>query len=190
MRSRWITLVSGLVFVFGISLGFGYLGHVITTDFSGQVALGCLTFIGGIWIAVYNVRKSREKDAESRIFAQKAEVYESLVNILRDIFMANKGWSAPFDPGETGKALMIIRYKMIVWGGQDTVRAIAAFEQVPDSEIGQRFLAIANLYAAIRRDLGHQDDARFAEDLFLTQIVAGDKEEVRGLLREARRQGN
>jgi cbb3-type cytochrome oxidase subunit 3 len=190
MRSTRIGLAAVLVAIFGFAVGFGYLADKIAADFSGQIALGCLTFLGGIWLAFWNVRKSREKEAESRIFSQKAEVYQDLVNILRDIFMASKGWAKERKPEELAKSLMVIRYKMIVWGGQDTIRAIDALEAVPEgANEGHRFLAGANLYGAIRRDLGHQDDAALAEDLFLTQITASDKANVRRLIREAKKSG-
>lgn len=188
MNKNLLGLIAALIVLFGLAVGFGYLSQRMVADFNGQIALGCLTFLGGIWLAFWNVRKSREKEAESRIFAQKAAVYEDLVNILRDLFMAQKGWAKEKSENQLAKSLMVIRYKMIVWGGQDTIRAISAFEAVPDdAPIGDRFLAASNLYTAIRRDLGHQDDSEFGEELFLTQIIASDKENVRQLLREARR---
>lgn len=102
--------------------------------------------------------------------------------------MAQKGWAEEQPENQLAKSLMVIRYKMIVWGGQDTIRAISALEAVPEgAPIGDRFLAASNLYTATRRDLGHQDDSEFGEELFLTQIIASDKENVRQLLHEARR---
>jgi cbb3-type cytochrome oxidase subunit 3 len=170
----------------GFATGFGYLSSKISSDFSGQVALGCITFIGGIWLAFWNMRKAREKEAESRIFSQKAEAYEALVTILRDLFMASKGWAPSTEAAEVAKSLMVIRYKMIVWGGQATIRAISALEAVPPGNPGAQFLAVSDLYAAIRADLGHQDDPSLAEDLFLTQITEEDKASVRTMLHEAR----
>ncbi|HEX8306959.1 MAG TPA: hypothetical protein VF645_00900 [Allosphingosinicella sp.] len=187
MRTTGLAMTAVLLLVLGFGIGFGYLAEKIAADFNGQIALGCLTFLGGIWLAFWNVRKSREKEAESRIFSEKAAVYVELVNVLRDIMMATKGWAPETETSELAKSLMKIRYKMIVWGGQDTVRAIDALEAVPeDGSDGQRFLAAANLYQAIRSDLGHRDDPQFAEDLFLTQIIAADKANVRRLIHEAR----
>lgn len=187
MKANWIGALIVLTAIVGVGIGFGVVAERVVSDFDGQIALGCLTFLGGVWLAFWNVRKSREKEAESRIFTQKAAVYEDLVNILRDIFMEQRGWAPKKTQDQRAKALMVIRYKMIVWGGQETVRAINGLENVPDdSSDGPRFLAAANLYGAIRRDLGHSDDDAFAEDLFLTQITATDKEKVRGLIRAAR----
>jgi hypothetical protein len=143
--------------------------------------------LGGIWLAVWNFQKTRLKEAESRIFAQKAEAYQSLVDVVRDIFMVQKGWKQQEQEDSLPKLLMVIRYKMIVWGGQDTIRAIAELESVPEDALpGDRFLAVENLYKAIRKDLGHQDDSDLSEELFLTQIIASEREAVRTLLREAK----
>lgn len=51
MKKNILGLAAALIILSGFAIGFGYLSQRIVSDFSGQIALGCLTFLGGVWLA-------------------------------------------------------------------------------------------------------------------------------------------
>lgn len=179
--SNWL-LSALLLTSFGV--GFGIVADRVWTSLSGEVALAWLTFIGTSWFAIWSFQKTKRKEADALLFSQKSAVYKELIDIIRDIMFAIKGWIPALDPDELAQRLGRVRYDMIVWGGQDTIRAIEKFESSSATgEVGPMFAAVAGLYATVRRDLGHSDDAQLAEDLFLAQILLEEREGVRALLR-------
>ncbi|HYI64176.1 MAG TPA: hypothetical protein VEW71_04750 [Allosphingosinicella sp.] len=175
----------GAMFLISVGLGFGLLGNRVLTSLSGEAALAWLTFIATIWLAIWSFQKTKRKEAEAQLFPQKSVIYKELIDIIRDNMFAVKGWIPPINQDEMAHRLARVRYDMIVWGGQDTIRAIERFEgaSADANDIATMFSAIARLYAAVRKDLGHSDDPQLAEDLFLAQILLDERESVRAMLR-------
>lgn len=187
-KTRLVAWAVAFAILIAGALGFGVLANRVLTGISGDVALAIVTLVSTTWLAIWSFYKTKQKEAEALIFPQKAAIYTELINIIRDLMFSTKGWLPPIDPNVLAERLARVRYDMIVWGGQDTIRAIERFEDSSASgDIGVMFVAVADLYGKIRRDLGHTDDDRLADDLFLAQISADDKEQVSEMLRAARR---
>lgn len=180
-----LALLVILVGLFGIAVGFGIVAERITKDFNGTMALGGVTLFATTGLALWQFDRTKRKEADARIFALRAPIYEKLVVILRDLMFETKGWSDKRDPDDLARELAVITYEMMVWGGQDTVRAVMSLSEMPNAEPGPILRVIANMFKAIRKDLGHTDDANLSEDLVVQMIRADEREKVRNLLREA-----
>lgn len=111
------------------------------------------------------------------MFTQKAEVYTRIVNVIRGLMFVQKGWIPPIGEEELAQRFAEARYDMIVWGGQDTIRAIEKIEE--GGPHGKLFTAMADLYKSIRHDLGHKDDDNLSDELILAQIIIEDREQLR-----------
>ncbi len=185
MRSTsFFAWLAVFAFLIAVGLGFGVLAKRVATDLSGEAALGWLTFVATTWLAIWTFQKTKRKEAEAQIFPEKAKVYKELIDIIRDVMFAQKGWGPPLDADAIAQRFGRVRYDMIVWGGQETIRAVTAFEESSASgDMGIMFTAAANLYANVRKELGHSDDAQLPEDMFLAQLIPQDREKVRKLMR-------
>lgn len=180
-----VAFIAALTFVAAFGVGFGVLAERAFADFSGDAAVAAITFIGTTWFAIWSFNKTKRKEVEAQIFPQKAAIYKELVDIIRDITFAQKGWIPPLDPDALARRFAEARFNLIVWGGQETIRAIDKFEADQTAGPGRMFAAVANLYGCIRRELGHADDADLREDLFLAQITTEDRESVRQQMRSS-----
>lgn len=164
--------------VFSAFFGFAFASQRVLTDFNGSVALGCLTIVISTCVALWQFDKTKRKEAEARIFAQRAPIYQRLISVIRNMMFATKGWAEERETEDLAKELAEITYEMIVWGGQDTVRAIRNFTSQDGSDPGQGVRAMAELFRAVRKDLGHSDDASLPNDLVLQLIAVDDREEI------------
>lgn len=182
-RPKLLVLITALVILLGAAIGFGILSERIASDLSGEAAAAILTLAGTTWFAIWSFYKTKRKEADAQIFSEKAAVYKNIIDILRDVFFASKGWAPPVDTDDLAKRFGQVRFDMIIWGGQDTIRAITRMEEADTNTPGSQFAAAVNLFAQIRRELGHADDPALAEDLFLSQVIGSDREQVRQLIR-------
>lgn len=181
-----VGFILAILFVIAFALGAGVLANRISYDLSGEVALGAATFIATTWFAIWSFQKTKRKEAEAQLFPQKAAVYKKIVDLIRDIFFAQKGWGPAVAPDALAQRFGEVRFEMIIWAGQDTIRAITAMEEADPSNPGSSLAAAVNLYAQIRRELGHKDDPALAEELLLSQVIASDREQVRKLIKASK----
>jgi hypothetical protein len=94
---------------------------------------------------------------------------------------STKGWTENQNTDEVGKRFAQIRYKLLVWGSQDILRAI---DRVTDTEDpAELFNRMTDLYALIRRDLGHNDDDLFAKEFMIYTITKEDRDDFIKLLK-------
>ena len=190
MTKRASFAVAGLmmaVLFLGFGLGLGVVAQRITANFNATVALGCITFVGTTWLALWQFQKTKQKEADARVFSERAAVYQRLINITRDMLYSSRGWSEDTPVEDRAKQLSAITYEMTIWGGQDTVRALLAMVRTVDpTNTGDMFLRMSNLFKAIRKDLGHKDDAQMPDDLLLQLMKYEDHEQIREQLAVAR----
>ena len=159
MPTKLLGWGAALLVVACFAIGFGVVSKRILTDLSGEVALGWVTFIATTWFAIWSFQKTKRKEAEAQIFPEKAKIYKEIIDIIRDLTFAQKGWAPAVDEEELGKRFGRIRYDMIIWAGQDTIRALSAFEELSSGgDVGVMFAASANLYSKNSSELGHADD--------------------------------
>jgi hypothetical protein len=180
---KFLGLVLGVIFLavilFGISTGVTLISGRLLKEMNAQVAASLVVFVASTWFALWNFQKTKEKEAESRHFVERAKIYDKLVKFLQYFHFQSKGWVPKRDEEDVARELGELRYEMIIWGGKDTIRAIMKLEDFsPDSDPGMIFSTISNLYGAIRKDLGHKDDKQLFDDLVLQQIFANERNDA------------
>jgi hypothetical protein len=181
-----VALVLLGVFGLGAGIGFGILAQRIADGVSGTVALGCVTLLATTILALWQFDRTKRKEAEARIFALRAPIYERLIGIVREKMFETKGWAEEKAPDSLAKDLAIITYDMIVWGGQSTVRALMSLGETPTDDTAAVFRTMQNIFKAIRKDLGHNDDDSLPADLVVQLIIPEERDRVRSLLRQAK----
>ncbi len=181
-----LTLV--IVIAFGISVGLTFTSGRLLKDMNAQVAATLIAFIVSTILALWTFQRTKEKEAESRHFVERAKVYDKLIKFLQYFHFHSKGWVEEIPADELAKGLGEVRYDMIIWGGKETIRAIMKLEDFSEGmDHGVMFLAVSELYAAIRKDLGHKDDKALSDDLVLQQIVNEERWEARAKIDLARK---
>lgn len=183
MRMSILASLFVIAIGFGLAVGVGFGAQRVASGLDGTMVLGGVTLIATTWFGLWQFEKTKRKEAEARIFAQRAEIYQKLVSMLRDMIFVTKGWSPARNDQEVARDLTSITYDMIVWGGQDTIREIMRFTEVPSGDVGAAMNRLSSLFRAVRKDLGHTDDAALPEDIVLSMIVAGEREAVRAQMR-------
>lgn len=190
MKIGWLTALFVVAVGFGFAVGFGILAQRIATDFNGSVALGVTGLVATTWFGIWQFEKTKRKEAEARIFTERAAIYHRLVLMLRNMMFSIKGWEPQKDQETLGRQMAEITYDMIVWGGQDTIRQIMNLTNQPEHQQQDPsviLLRLAELFRAIRKDLGHNDDDALPEDLALILIVSSEQDELRQKMRASSR---
>ena len=93
MRALFLAALFLIAVGFGLAFGFGFAAQRVASGINGSVALGAATLVATTWFGLWQFEKTKRKEAEARIFAQRAEIYHRLVVMLRDMIFAVKGWS-------------------------------------------------------------------------------------------------
>ncbi len=151
----------------------------VTADMNGQLAVALITFVGTVSVAVWNFQKTKDKEAEARLFPQRAAVYEEILNVLKDLSTpAETGRKKP-EESETVSRLLDAKFKLIVWGSANSLRALDAISD-PNTHDGDMFAKIAYLMGSMRRDLGHKVDLQ--DCLFMSLYLM--KYEDKGIVLE------
>lgn len=183
MRALFLAALFLIAVGFGLAFGFGFAAQRVASGINGSVALGAATLVATTWFGLWQFEKTKRKEAEARIFAQRAEIYHRLVVMLRDMIFAVKGWSEQRSETDLARDLSAITYDMIVWGGQDTIRQLMNLSDTSPTDVGGMMRRMSDLFRAIRKDLGHSDDAQLPEDIVLAMIVSDEREAVRAQMR-------
>lgn len=180
---RVVGFVVALICLAAFSVGFGIFAEKLTADLNGEIALSILGLVATTWFAIWSFNKTKRRESEALLFPNKAEVYKKIVDIIRDLTFAQKGWIDEIDQNVLAQRFSEARFDMIIWGGQDTIRALGRLEDAGEEGPAGLFQASANLYHCLRKELGHSDDDQLAKDLIAAQVISEDRDKIRDLLK-------
>lgn len=174
----------GIAIILAIIALVGTIVWKVFLDMNGQLAVALITFIGTISIAVWNFQRTKEKEAEARLFPQRAAVYEEILNVLKDLSSPEGSKRPKPEEHETVKRLLDAKFKLIVWGSSNSLKALD-FISEPNEHEGDMFAKIAYLMGCMRRDLGHK--VNIAECLFMALYIikSEDKPKVLALMSDS-----
>lgn len=173
--------------ILGLLLGTRSLIELLAPSLGTEIALGYVTISSTALLAVWQFSRSRKREAEARIFSQRAIIYDELIMLLRDVFWAEKGWSDDSE-GDRARKLSTITYKLIVWGGKDTIKAVNQIRGNVKWHPGAPFLLMSEIFGAMRSDLGHGTDVPLADELALQMLRIEDHAYAREQIAAARAQ--
>lgn len=144
-----------------------------------QVAVAILGVAGALVGAAYQFRLAKEKEAEARLFSEKQKVYSELITTISLLYQN----FAPADENDVARRLFDIRTSLIIWGSFETLRCLDALS-LPDVEHEHNPLKWgikkqAELFAAIRKDLGHKDPSNAGLEIAIGIIKGDERDGVR-----------
>lgn len=176
----WTALVAATIIVAvvatAIILVFKY------TD--SQFVLGVFGFAAAIITASFQYRAAKDKETEARLFTQKQGVYSDLINMLMGMFHAKKTSLTDDEQAELISKLRQIRTQLLIWGSSATLLALdkmsALQEQSPLPINGTKWMS--ELFAAIRKDLGHRDPHGASLEMALGMLNEPDRSVLRAAI--------
>ena len=180
MKSLGLGVAVLLVALFAFAAG--WTSKIVVTGLTAATLVQSTTVLVTVFLAVWTYRATKRKEAEARLFGQKASVYEPLVEELKKAHLAGKNGNPEIDEKKLSQALVDIQFKAIIWGDQAFLRALIEFGEAKAGEpADETFGRVAKLYEQMRRELGHADKPGVGYDVMELLLIADDRHLVRAM---------
>ena len=175
-----------ILLLMAVSFAFGWSSKLVISGVSAATVLQSATIGATVIIAVWTYRATKRKEAEARLFTQKAAVYEPLVAELKKLHLAGKNDNPEIDHDELARALIDIQFKAIIWGDQEFLKALMEMGDArPDESLDLTIGRVARLYGQMRKELGHSDKPGVGYDVMELLMIADDRHLVRAMKTKA-----
>lgn len=178
----WVSLVFLVVFVAACAAALVLVHRFTNSEF----LLGVLGFVVATMTASFQYKAAKDNETNARLFTQKQEVYTDLIETLMGLFHEKKLNPTEVEQAALVKKLQNIRTKLLVWGSAATIQALDRMADIQPVS-GERLpvtgtLWMSQLFAAIRKDLGHNDPPDAGKEMALGMLIPGDREVMRDAL--------
>lgn len=178
MGKLLIGLALLILVIFGAAICFslGWLSRFTIQGLTPDLVLQCATALGGLALALWSYRRTKDAEYLARQFPQKAEIYEQLLAEIKSVQTQNNPalGGIKIDENELAKRLLDIKFKAIIWGDQKLLSSLADIE-TPATDNIDLFDKWARLYEQMRRELGHRDQKGYGWDIIMLSIIQEDK---------------
>lgn len=110
----------------------------------------------GIAAVVINQRQSKQRDIDETHRPKKVEIYEGFLDAVSKVMSEGNENVSIKGLSEQELVDYLIEYKtdIILWGSPGVIKQQLEFERVAKEDIDNIFIAVDNLYKAIRDDIG------------------------------------
>lgn len=167
--------IAALAFLGSIAWGSWWLVITVFTGVNAQQGVTLIAILATAITAFVTFVRTKEKEAEARLFPEKAKVYSDILEVLNDLMNQSKPWAKKISDDEVAKRLNDARYKLIVWGSGPAVKAFEEIETFVDGDVGDMLARLAYIYGWMRRDLGHKDSAYALAHISAQHIVSHER---------------
>lgn len=154
----WSILVaSGIIWLLynGIKFVWSTLSSVNPSLAVGIIAAGSTVFVSVITVLI-SKRLEQNAMIKNQQREKKIPIYEELIAFLFRVTRASKdGKNMPTEEEITDFMFGFIQ-KLLIWGSDDVVIAFEKFRRSSQSQ-GNILFAVEDIWAAIRKDLGHSN---------------------------------
>jgi hypothetical protein len=165
----------------------GWSAKIVLDGINATVVIQTTAVLVTLFLAIWTYRKTKQKEAEARLFTQKATVYEPLIEQLKRQQGAGKpGIAKKFDENEFTRVLFDTQFRAIIWGDEEMIKILAEIgEDVPEGDNQILFGRVAKLYAQIRKELGHRDTKGVGWDIIALNLIPQDRHIARDMKKRA-----
>jgi flagellar basal body-associated protein FliL len=168
MKTHFDLALAVLVVLFFILVG-GSIVFGVAKEWVFALLTALLSVLG--WI--YAQYKSSAREAEARLFPQKAEVYKKVFETIGNLLKQAKDTSASPRKSEARAQqdlqshLFDIKTGMLIWASDKTLKAWLEIENTDPTTLSHREILElwGKLYGSMRADLGHVDGLISERDL-------------------------
>ena len=170
--SKALGIVFLVCLIFGLGWFLGWTSELVLSGLTAAIVVQSTTIFVTIGLAIWTYSKTKEKEREARLFAQKAEVYEELLDIIHGLM----GPNAKDTSDDLVEQLRQVQFKAITWGDQsllDILSELSEGDENPSQYV--LFERMARLYNQMRKELGHNDRPGIGWDILKLQLIAKDR---------------
>lgn len=182
--SIWTAFVAAIVLIAAI------VGAIVVvfkfTD--SAFVLGVLPIAAAIIVAAIQYRAAKDKETDARLFSQKQAAYTELIAVIMGLFHEKKTNPTPDEQTALVKKLQSIRTQLVIWGSSSTLLTLDKMGLITPDTSGlpiEGMKWMAELFAAIRKDLGHKDPHGAALEMALGMLNEPDRSLLRAAIRKA-----
>ncbi len=148
--------ILGVAAALAILAGLAYFLYLLLTT-SDQTRLAVLTAAVSVGTLIYTQNLNSRREIAGRQFAKKAEAYEEIISEIASLMRSSRR-EEDVDQDALLERLETIIPKMMIWAGPEVLKAWQKLASPSDSPMGPIF-AGGELITALRKELGHSDDA-------------------------------
>ena len=142
-----------------------------------------LALIGVVTAGIIAHVSAKRREIEARHFSEKRAGYMALIDLMMDMFMAEKMGKKPLAQEDLLKKLYEFKKVLLIWADAEVIKTWDKMEaEMADADDPIAVLATWDvLLRALRRDLGKDDSQLGFGELVSLILVAKEKHKVKGL---------
>lgn len=145
--------------------------------------------LAAVSVGIWTHYSTRRREINSRHFVEKKNAYRHLIDLIFDLFKAQKN-SQALSESETLERMLEFKKEVMVWGDQDVIQALENYEnkvtaseqngkeQLSTDDPHQLLMIVDDLLMAIRKDLGHKDTQLKRGSLVGMLVIAADRDKL------------
>ena len=143
-----------------------------------NVKAGIVSVAGLLFAAILTNYHAREREVRARHFREKRDAYETIFDLIVDIFQSVKS-ERSLSEDDMHTRMLDFKKGLMIWGSASTIRLWNRVETEisPDSPNDTAAL-MENLFRAIREDLGHDDSSLPFGELTSLFVIPEDKKKI------------
>lgn len=188
MKEKTRNTIIGLV-AFILIIIISILFIIILSNYTSiEFVFGSMGAFATALFGLWQFNKTKKLEIEARLFQNKAEAYQEIIEMLFDLFKQQKSADKDFNDIELPNKILKIREKLTIWASGDVIRAFANLEHRPNPNLNENetgvllITKLASLYSAIRKDLGHNDQDKIDIELALSHLIPEDREKIQSVI--------
>ena len=177
----WTALTVSIVLVAAILGAMVVAARRTNSDF----VLGVLPIAAAIIVAAFQYRAAKDKETDARLFSQKQAAYTDLIGVVMELFHEKKIDPTPDEQASLVRKLQKIRTQLVIWGSSATLLTLDKMGLITPDTSGMAITGtkwLAELFAAIRKDLGHKDPQGAALEIALGLLKEPDRSQLRAAI--------
>ena len=164
-----LALIPFLLWVFAANL----------LEADANIKTSVIGFIGAIAVASFTHYQTKKREISSRHFANKRESYMEFIDLIFEMMKATKENRVTSQKKMIDK-MFAFKKSLMVWGGPEVIAEWNSFELKANKQqsVTETMQIFENILRAIRKDLGHDDNALPPGSLVALIIVSEEKKMV------------
>lgn len=182
-KERWLTILGFLFlaiigFVFWKGLSF-FVFSLTAADpkISAAIVGAMATVFVGLTAVIITQRQTKIREVEEAHRTKKVEIYEKFLQMISSLLAGQNDETSIKAPTEQNLVDYLVEFKteILLWGSPEVIKCQLEFEDMTRKN-GDLFLAVNNLYKAIRKDIGLSNKG--LNNLELVKMYLKDPEEL------------
>ena len=182
-KEKWLAflgfvLIAGILYGLWMAVSF-FISSLASADpkISAAIIGAMTTIFVGIAAVIITQRQIKIREIEEAHREKKVEIYQKFLSTVTSLIAGKNDQVTIKSPTEQELIDYLVEFKteILLWGSPKVIKAQLEFERISGSN-GNVFMAVDNLYKAIREDIGLSNSG--LNNLELIKIFLKDPSEL------------